>query len=406
MDEFAPIFLHRTLGLVTSRDAWCYSSSQCQLRDNIVRALAFYNGQVKTFHDTTSPSGSAAQRIAQAKKFAANDPKRFHWDVKNYSDLANGEFYSLSDNGIRVSSYRPFFKQHLYFDRRLNNRIRSFAEIYPDSSTGNLGICITGLGSNSPFHTLMTDNIVEYCLTGVNSIYFPRYLWRESEQILAQSTGTFTPPLERISNINPQALTEFRTHYCDPSISENDLFYYVYAVIHSTRYREIFANDLTKSQARIPMVSPVSTFYTFAQAGMDLADLHVNYERVAPFLLREIYSPRWNPKSQDAFRVTKMRYAGSTRDPDKSRIIYNADITLVGIPDEAHRYVLGSRSALDWLIEHYRVKTHNKSGIVNDPNDWAAEVGDPRYVLDLVKRVTTVSVRTIEIVESLPELAL
>ena len=405
-DELAPIFMHRTLGLVTSRDAWCYSSSQYQLRDNVSRALAFYNGQVKTFLDTTYPSGSAAQRIAQAKDFAANDPKQFHWDAKNYRDLANGEYYSLNDDGIRVSSYRPFFKQRLYLDRRLNNRIRIFAEIYPDSGTENLGICITGLGSNSPFHTLMTDNIVEYCLTGVNSIYFPRYLWRASEQILEQDNANSTPRLERKSNVNPQALAEFHAHYRDPNISEDDLFYYVYGVLHSTRYREAFANDLTKSQARIPMVGSVSTFYTFAQAGMELADLHVNYERVTPFLLKEIHSPGWNPRSQDAFRVTKMRYAGSARDPDKSRIIYNADITLVGIPDEAHRYVLGSRSALDWLIEHYQMRTHKKSGIVNDPNDWATEVGDPRYVLDLVKRVTAVSVRTVEIVEGLPELAL
>ena len=390
---------------MTSRDAWCYSSSQGQLRDNISRALAFYNGQVKAFQYTTNPSGTATQRTAQAKKFAADDPKQFHWDAKNYRDLANGTFYSLNDDGFRVSSYRPFFKQRLYLDRKLNNSIRIFPKIFPEASTENLGICITGLGSNSPFHTLMTDNIVEYCLTGVNSIYFPRWIYSEQEQILVQDTGLSTPQLERKSNINPQALAEFRVQCRDSSISEDDLFYYVYGVLHSTRYRETFADDLTKSQARIPMVTSSGDFYAFAKAGRDLADLHLNYERITPFLLEEIHSPRWNPRLHDAFRVTKMRYAGSVRNPDKSRIIYNADITLVGIPDEAHRYILGSRSALDWLIDRYQVRTHKKSGIINDPNDWATDVGEPRFVLELVKRVTTVSVQTVQIVDRLPDLA-
>ena len=154
------------------------------------------------------------------------------------------------------------------------------------------------------------------------------------------------------------------------------------------------------------MAGSEDDFWAFVDAGEELADLHVNYESVEPFPLDEIYSPRWNSKAPDAFRVTKMAYLGKRPNLDRTRIIYNAGITLADIPDAAHDYRLGTRSALDWLVERYRVKTDKKSGITNDPNDWADEMGDPRYILDLVKRVTNVSLQTVNIVESLPELPL
>ena len=210
--------------------------------------------------------------------------------------------------------------------------------------------------------------------------------------------------LMRVSNINPVAFTEFREHYGDSAISEDDLFYYTYGVLHSQQWRDTFANDLAKSAARIPMAASLDDFNTFADAGRELADLHVNYETVEPYRLEELRSSNWNPSAPDAYRVEKMKYGGKRPTLDRSTIHYNAGITLKGIPATAHEYTLGTRSALDWLIDRYQVRTHKKSGIINDPNDWADEVGDPRYVLDLIKRVTTVSVRTVDIVRGLPEL--
>ena len=209
---------------------------------------------------------------------------------------------------------------------------------------------------------------------------------------------------QRVSNINPAALAEFRAHYKDSAISEDDLFYFTYGVLHSGQWRETFANDLAKSAARIPMAATLDDFRAFAAAGRELADLHVNYESVEPYQLKEIHASNWNPDAPEAFRVEKMKYAGKRPNLDMSTIIYNAGITLTGIPAAAHDYKLGTRSALDWLIDRYQIRTHKKSGIVNDPNDWAHEVGDPRYILDLVKRVTTVSLRTVDIVNSLPQL--
>ena len=100
----------------------------------------------------------------------------------------------------------------------------------------------------------------------------------------------------------------------------------------------------------------------------------------------------------------KISYAAQRPNLDTSRIIYNAGVTLSGIPDQAHQYLLGSRSALDWIIDRYQVKTDSKRGVVNDPNDWTTEHGEPRYIIDLIKRITTVSVRTVEIVQGLPQL--
>ena len=210
--------------------------------------------------------------------------------------------------------------------------------------------------------------------------------------------------LERVSNINPEALAQFRQHYDDAAITEDALFHYTYGVMHSQQWRETFADDLAKTPARIPMAASVANFHDFSEAGRKLSDLHVNYETVDPYDLEEIHAPGWDADAPGAYRVEKMSYAGRRPNLDATRVIYNASITLAEIPTEAHEYRLGSRSAIDWLIDRYQIRTNTNTGITNDPNDWAAEHDDPRYILDLVKRVTTVSVKTMEIVKGLPEL--
>ena len=395
----APIFNHRTLGLVTARDAWCFASSERQLRANIARNLAFYNEQAAAFQ-ATNPEGSLTERMAKAKAFAAIDPQQFHWDAKNYRDLANGETYTIRDAGFTVSLYRPFFKQRLYFDNRLNNSARDFQEIYPEADIENPCINVTRMGAAASFHALMTSVIPEYHLTGDTEV-LPRYRYVPAQQ-LTRLPDPDNPELERVSNINPAALAQFREHYGDAEISEDDLFYYAYGMLHSQQWRQKFADDLSKSHARIPMAATADDFRAFAAAGRELSELHINYETVAPYPLLESYGPGWNPDAPNAYRVEKMTYAGPARSPNKTSIICNAQITLSGIPPEAHEYRLGSRSALDWLIERYRITTDAKSGITNDPNHWAAEHGNPRYIIDLVKRVTAVSVRTVAIVRNLP----
>lgn len=401
-----PLFNHQMLGLTTARDAWCYNSSAQRLRANIQRNVEFYNAQVAEFRKT-KPKGKLADRTKAAKAFATKDERQFHWDAKNYNHLASGREYAVDDAGFTVGAYRPFFKQRLYFNHELNNSIRNFPQIYPNRETDNLGICLTNPGSSSPFMVLMTDAVTEYNLPGAGNkgMYLSRWRYvpgRGADTGVQLALDTEIPELERVSNINPAALAEFRAHYQGQSITEDDLFYYTYGVLHSPQWRETFANDLAKAHARIPMAASGDDFRAFVAAGRQLADLHVNYETVEPWPLQELMGHDWEAAAPGAYRVEKMAYDGRRPNLDTSRIIYNAGITLAGIPAVAHEYQLGSRSALDWLIDRYQVRSHSKSGIVNDPNDWCAEHDNPRYIFDLVKRVTTVSVRTVEIVKALP----
>ena len=392
-----PIFLQETLGLVTSRDAWCFNSSRHKLSANIQRTIEFYNEQVEIFKRNIS-SGNVKDRQRMVKSFVEQNHERFHWNRQQYGHAARGIQYAYVEDNIRVAMYRPFFKQHLYFDSLLNDNDREFPEIYPNPDSENLGFSLRGPGPTSPFASLMSNVIVDYnCLPP--GAFIPRYRYHTETRLDARDAK-----LERVSNINPVALAEFRQHYSAPAISDDDLFYFTYGVLHSQQYRDTFANDLAKSAARIPMAASLDDFRAFADAGRELADFHVNYESVEPYALEEIRATNWNPDADGAFRVEKMKYAGKRPNLDTSTIIYNAGITLTGIPAEAHEYKLGTRSALDWLIDRYQVRTHKKSGIVNDPNDWLEAVGDPRYILDLIKRVTTVSVRTVEIVRRLPQL--
>ena len=181
-DDAVPIFGTQTLGLVTSRDAWCFSSSQSQLRSNIERSVAFYNEQVSEFQDRKL-TGSITKLAAEARGAIGKTPQRFHWSRENYRDLVNGVRYSVSDANFRDAAYRPFFKQHLYFSREINNSIRDFPEIYPDPDTDNLGIAVTREGTDNLLYTLMTDNIPDYHLTG-DSAYIPRYRYVYSDRLV------------------------------------------------------------------------------------------------------------------------------------------------------------------------------------------------------------------------------
>ena len=395
--DMHPIFLSESVGLVTRRDDWVWNSSNERLREHVERTVEFYERTREAFAKTKS-SAKSKDRIAEAKRFVGNTPGDFHWNAESYRDLANGKEYEVDEGGFTVGTYRPFFKQRLYFNPLLNSRTGRFAEIYPDSSSENLGIAVTATGANVPFHALMTDSIADTHLNA-DTKYLPRWRYLPRSEALSSSTK-----LERVSNVNPTTLTAYRERYENESITEDDLFYHVYGILHAKQYRETFAADLGKSSVRIPMPATLADFRAFSRAGRELASLHIGYESVEPYDLNVHVVDNWDLDKPEAYRVTKMAYRRKGKGMDKTDIRYNAGITLAGIPEEAHEYQLGSRSALDWLVDRYEVKTDSKSGITNDPNDWSIEIGDQSYILDLVRRVTTVSIRTVDIVKSLPEL--
>jgi len=189
--------------------------------------------------------------------------------------------------------------------------------------------------------------------------------------------------------------TTTKSNFFGKDVTKEDIFYYVYGFLHSLEYRETFANDLKKMSPRLPLVERVSDFWDFSKAGRQLAELHLNYETVAP-------SPEVAVSGDDRgiFTVTKMRFP---KKDQKDTIIFNGSITLSNIPAKAYDYVVNGKSAIEWIMERYQVTTHKESGIVNDPNDWAKEVGNPRYILDLLLSVINVSVQTVDIVNSLPK---
>lgn len=266
------------------------------------------------------------------------------------------------------------------------------------SSMKNFGFTVSGAGSSAPFMTLMVDAIPDLVIPGAGnpSYFFPRFTFETpaSDDSLFAGLEEEGNGLRRIDNVTDEIFADFR-RTVDPEVTKDDIYFYVYGVLHSPDYRQQFEADLRKMLPRVPKVK---YFQAFSEAGRKLAALHLGYDTVEPHPLDE------RRAVNASYRVEKMKYAKTGRVADKSIIIYNSEITVSGIPPEAHEYMLGSRSAIDWIIERYQVKTDKASGIVNDPNDWAEEQGNPRYILDLLARLVTVSVETVKIVTSLPPL--
>ena len=274
--------------------------------------------------------------------------------------------------------------------------------IFPDAAAENRVICVSGVGVKGGFSALITDTLP--CFDNIEKGQcFPLYLYDEPEsdgdESLFTASSKKSKERTRRSALTDEGLAHFRAAYPSEKISKEDIFYYIYGLLHSPDYRERFADNLSKEIPRIPCVKRAVDFRAFEQAGRDLAKLHVNYESVKPYRLKMESTGKLT--SAD-YRVEKMRYG---KDKDKTTLHYNESITLTGIPLEAYEYVVNGKPALDWVVERQGVSTHKESGIVNDANDWAKEtMKDPQYPLDLFCRVVTVSLDTMKIVNSLPKL--
>ncbi|MGM1029893.1 MAG: type ISP restriction/modification enzyme [Actinomycetota bacterium] len=228
-------------------------------------------------------------------------------------------------------------------------------------------------------------------------------IFRHASQRCSSSPTVPVRPWQCPINISDWAFVEYQRQYGD-RVTRDDIFFYVYGLLHSPEYRRRYAADLTKQLPRIPMVADRERFEEFADAGRKLSELHIGYEDVEPYPVVETIALSAPSDPYERFKVSKMKYGGKPGAWDKTRIRYNDSIDISGIPDEAQRYMLGSRSALDWVVERYQVKTDVASGITNDPNDWSREHNEPRYIIDLIGRITSVSIETMKIVDALPTL--
>jgi len=382
-------FKAHSLGLATGRDAWVYSYSAGNLQTNVQRSIQFYNAEVQRGQDERPAKESA-------ESFADKNPRMFSWNSNAFQDLARGRKYEFRASAATVSAYRPFSKQHVYFDSQMTARTYQLNRMFKPDGRRAIGIAVLSPRPGAAFGVLMVSDVPDLAMFTYAVQFFPRHTFDDGDQddsLFAELEGNGNS-IGQDDNVTDEILAEYQSRFGE-NLTKDDVFFYVYGILHSAEYREQFKADIQRMLPRIPKVRD---FRPFADAGRKLADLHLNYETVKPYPLDE------QRTINSSYRVEKMKYSKRGRLADKSTIIYNSGITVSGIPEEAHDFMLGSRSAIDWIIERYQVKTDKASGIVNDPNDWATEHGDPRYILDLLARMVTVSVETVKIVNSLPPL--
>ena len=399
------LFESFSLGIATGRDTWCYNASKSSVTKNMTRMICFYNSEATRFAKAFAGLEKKA-RETKVDGFIDTDPSQISWERGLKNELVKNRHFMFEVDCLVQSLYRPFTKQWSYFNRRFNAMVYQMPRIFPDASTKNLVICVSGIGARSGFSALITDTLP--CLDTIEKGQcFPLYLYGEPESNDAESptADQLTAPekktgRQRRDAITDEGLAHFQASYPKDKITKEDVFYYVYGILHSPDYRERYSDNLSKELPRIPCVKSATDFWVFSQAGRKLADLHLNYETVAMYPLQIKTGSKTSADSD--FRVKKMKYG---KDKDLTTLHYNEKITLTGIPLEAYDYIVNGKPALDWVVERQCVKTDKDSGIVNDANDWAVEtMKNPRYPLELFQRVVTVSLETMKIVNGLPKL--
>lgn len=378
------VFVGYTRGYATSRDAWAYNYSIDRVRTIKTNFVEGFNEQ-----------------LANGK--IDYDDERVKWTTPVKNRFNRKKRMELDLSTITYAAYRPYSKRCFDSDSNLNEAPYQFPKIFPTSSTDNLLICVAGVGVKKDFSCIMTD-----CMTDVqlmaNGQCFPLYWYEDKSEIRRENKqiSLFNDDTERFvrhDGISDYILGVARKKY-GQDVTKEDIFYYVYGYLHSPEYRELFSDDLKLSLPRIGLVESKEDFLAFSEAGRRLAVLHTNYENVEPFEGLTFS----NGESLDSLladeagcRVTKMKVL-----PDEGKVEYNNRIIVSNIPKEAFEYIVNGRSAIEWIADQYRYTVDKKSGIVNDPNEYAGG----SYVLKLLCSVITVSVKTMEIVNRLPKLNL
>ena len=372
-------------GVVTGRDAWCYNFSREALCANMAGMIGVYNSERERWNSDPRAGGKVAD-------YVTNDPHKISWDSNLERHFMRNTTGQFRNEDVRVSLYRPYVKENTYFSGAMNERVYQMPQIFPETDTENLVICVPGIGSKKPFSVLMTDCIPEVQMM-MNGQCFPLYWYtREPEG------GLFGGGLVRHDGIGDEFLADFRERYGDDGITKRDVFMYIYGVLSSREYAVRFGDDAKKVLARIPLVSDAGLFREFVRIGRALGVLHVNYEGA------DMWPVELDGYASD-LRVKEMKIL--TRSKEDKRpvgIKYNDGLTIRGIPDSAWEYEVNGKSALRWIAERYCDDVDDKSGLRNDCNAWGRESGKPGYVMELIRRVITVSVRTAEILGNVPEL--
>lgn len=391
------VFSTWSAGLKTNRDAWTYSFSQDNVRDNMRKMIEVYCQELARWKKS-----DAQQNIDE---FVVGDSTKISWSSKLKACLIRKLDVQFNVESTRIALYRPFCKQYVYYDSNLNDRQGQTPKLFP-KGYNNIVIDVCDRGA-----------IISSILPDLELMHhgqcFPMYWYEDKGNGKYQRHEAISDEaLAIFCKIYPGAFTGRFIKDGGPGVRKEDIFYYIYGIMHSPEYYDRFATNLKKELPRVPMAED---FELFCAAGRALADLHLNYESAAMYPL----TMEWNRSPDngqlliesfynDPGPVEKLRW-GKKRNPetgkmeaDKSVLVYNERLTFRGIPEIAHRYVVNGRSPLEWMIDRYQVKTDPASGIVNDPNTYS---DDPLYIANLVRRLVTVSVETMKIVDSLTSIS-
>ena len=417
-------------GLSTARDAWAYAPTEDGLLSNLERLTGTYARARHQLQDWLAVKGIMNPKEAEVTRFLRTHPEladtsRISWNRTLKNLVAKNIKITVQEDRVYVSLYRPFMPQLGYFDPSLNDMVYKLPSMFPTSKHRNVGFYIVNPGSAKPFSVIATDLLPDLAMWGSNAgQFFPRFTWdavdagegelfgggavvkQTGEASAYGEIGEVVDGYVRVDNVTDEIKKIYRDSL-GSDITGDDIFHFVYGKLHDPAYREAYAADLKKMLPHIETPDAREEFDAFAAAGKELMALHVGYEDVEPWPLNIQLRAGVNEADRETWRVLKMRWA-KKKDPetgknvnDVTKLIYNKNVTISGIPEEADEYLLGSRSAVAWLIDRYQVKKDKSSGIVNDPNDWADEVGNPQYIVDLIGKVTRVAVETVRIVHGL-----
>ncbi|MDP3071700.1 MAG: type ISP restriction/modification enzyme [Opitutaceae bacterium] len=364
------IFRTYSLGIATNRDEWVFDFNPDGLALKVARLIENYNSEVGRFR-------RRREKSIGADDFVSPDPKFVKWTDRLKNALVDGRELEFSKVLIRDATFRPFTRRHVYFDDLLVHRRYLQPSFFPTPTAVNQTIIVPGPGNRQAFGVFTAQAITSLDFAFEKAQCFPLYTYD-------------TDGGHRRDNVTDWALAQFKARYpgAGAKLTKRDIFHYVYAVLHHPAYRQKYAANLRRELPRIPFAPD---FAAFAQAGEKLAAFHTGYESQKEFKLKRVEAKGVKPD----WRVERMKLS-----KDKTALAYNDWLTLEGIPAAAHSYRLGNRSALDWVIDQYRVERDAAGEITSDPN----RADDEDYIIRLVGQVVTVSVETMKLVAKLPAL--
>ncbi|WP_181322889.1 DEAD/DEAH box helicase [Helicobacter pylori] len=376
------IFDINSLGVISGRDPWVYNFSPNALMQNVKKCIETYNADLKRFNECFREAFKSRTKGVKSgelykhlnDKEITTDKTKIAWtDGLKNKLIKNENLQESRKERMRISLYRPFNKQWFYWDKDLINRQREFSKIFPDKAAQNV-VINTGVGNGKDFSALVSDFISDYGLISPNQAY-PLYCY--------DGLGG------RDYAISGYALNLFRKHYEDNSITEEEIFYYIYAIFHHKGYLEKYKNSLKKEEPRIAL-SP--DFKELSVLGKELGKLHLNYES-GEMHESVKHTTLMNAEEKGYYDVDKMTKKGD-------RIIYNKNIAITNIPKKAFEYVVDGKSAIDWVIERYQKTMDDKESLIeNNPNDYAGG----KYVLELLLRVIKLSEKSVDLIEKISE---